>query len=69
MRDKYVHAKVWNGNVCRTDSVYQYDEGLVLLIENDKATLPASYEVHFTDSAKHTAISVIGTAEDGVKIP
>lgn len=63
---KIVRA-VFNGrNTARTDAVFQYDKGRWLVIEG--LDLPASYQVHFSNSPSSPAKPIIGDSS-GVRVP
>lgn len=66
MRNNIVTAVAGDSLYIKTDSVFQYDYGLKLVI--DGITLPESYDVHFGNKDSASAKTVAGTAE-GVDIP
>ena len=45
MRNNIITANAGDNQYIKTDSVFQYDYGLILKIEG--ITLPEKYEVHF----------------------
>ena len=66
MRDKIVRAVFGSSMTARTEAVWQYDYGRVLVMEG--LELPESYEVFFGVAFKGEAVKMIGNAE-GVDIP
>lgn len=66
MRDNIVKAIIKNDTHINTQSVYQYDYGLKLMVEGIE--LPEFYEVHFINKNDNTAYVVHGSPE-GVDIP
>lgn len=64
---KVIHAVFGRGrNDVRTNAVYQYDVGRVLVFDGLK--LPTSYQVHMSNSPTATAYTVLGDA-NGAPIP
>lgn len=66
MRDNIVTAVAGDKLYIKTDSVFQYDYGLILKLEN--VELPESYTVHFANTGNAAAKTVTGDAS-GVAIP
>ena len=67
MRNNIITATVAGDSLyIKTDSVFQYDYGLKLVI--DGITLPETYDVQFGNTGSAAAKTVAGTAE-GVDIP
>ena len=66
MRNNIVTANAGEGLYIKTDSVFQYDYGLILKIEG--ITLPETYIVHFGNSNSAAAKTVNGDA-NGAEIP
>ena len=63
---KVIRAVFHGRNSVRTDAVYRYDKGRVLII--DGLDLPASYQVHFSNSPSSPAKPIIGNSS-GVLVP
>lgn len=66
MRNNTVTAVAGEKLYIKTDSVFQYDYGLKLVIEG--ITLPESYDVHFANTNSAAAKTVVGDAT-GADIP
>lgn len=66
MRNNIITANAGDNQYVKTDSVFQYDYGLILKI--DGITLPAEYEVHFCNKNSKAAKTVTGD-ENGVAVP
>jgi len=66
MRDNIITAHVGEKTYVKTDPAFQYDYGLVLII--DGVTLPEEYEVQFGNTTSAANKTVKGGAE-GVAIP
>ena len=63
---KVIRAVFHGRSSVRTVAVYRYDKGRVLLIEG--LDLPASYQVHFSNSPSSPAKPIIGNSS-GVLVP
>ena len=63
---KVIRAVFHGRNSVRTDAVYRYDKGRILLIEG--LDLPASYQVHFSNSPSSPAKPIVGDSS-GVQVP
>ena len=66
MRDKIITVNAGSDVYIKTDPVFQYDYGLVMIIEG--VTLPEEYEVQFGNTDSAAAKTVKGGAE-GVLVP
>ena len=66
MRDNTVRVELGNELFVKGPHVFQYDYGLVLIIEG--IALPQDYEVHFSNK-KHGIAKKAEITQEGVKIP
>ena len=69
MRDKYVMGMLTSGRPFTTRPVWQWDKGLTLVWPDAQAaTLPETYEMHWSNEPRGTASVHVGT-RDGVILP
>ena len=69
MRDKYVLGMLTSGRPFTTRPVWQWDKGLMLVWPDAQAaTLPETYEMHWSNEPRGTASVHVGT-RDGVILP
>ena len=66
MRNNIITAIAGDKPYIKTDSVFQYDYGLKLVISG--VTLPQEYDVHFSNTNKPSAKTVTGDSS-GVLVP
>lgn len=64
--DNVIKAYFYSGNIARTNTVFQYNRGMILKFMD--VDLPATYRVDFSNSLTGQSKTCVGTA-DGVIVP